>query len=101
MEMRAHKVSHVKVTTSTDNSTSGQNTAFDKESILAVEFENQGSNDCWITVGSGAAPTAVADQKLLRAGGRWSISSAAFDYFAIINETAGANNTVVAHFFGR
>ena len=91
---RANNVEHITITSSDDNSTSGNFSTATSATIDSVLIENTGANDCYVTWGVTSA-TATSGSQLLRSGEIIPMDNLRFIFFAIINKAGGNNNTVV------
>ena len=91
---RANNVEHITITSSDDDSTSGNFSKAKAATIDSVLIENTGANDFYVSWGVKSA-VATSGSQLLRAGENIPMDNLRFIFFAIINKAGGNNNTVV------
>jgi hypothetical protein len=94
--MRIQKTESITITTATDASTAGNFSSLTNEVVRKVYIQNTGSNACYVKCGVDSAQTASStDGIYMASGANVMLDDVRFDYFAIINASAGLNNTVI------
>lgn len=83
------------VTTSSDASTASNFSNIANESLRKLIIQNTGSNTCHVKLAVNSNPTATTTDGIqLVSGQNVVLDGVRFDYFAVINDSAGNNNTV-------